>query len=138
MARTVLTDGFKTTISFGGTAVEWKDIQPPGFSAGGGIDTTTHTNDEWRTMAPKTLKTLMESGGTVAYDPAQASVITAAIGTNQEFTITFPDDTTCVFWGWVDEFAPDALVEGEQPTANMKIIPSNTDASGDEIAPVFA
>jgi hypothetical protein len=137
MPRTVLTDGFKTLISIGSTYLEWKEIQPPGMVGGGGIDTTTHTNTAWRTMAPKALKTLSDSGGVCCYDPAHLDDILAQISVNQLITVTFPDNSTMAFWGWLDEFTPDALVEGEQPTASMKIIPSNQDADGDEVAPAF-
>jgi hypothetical protein len=62
----------------------------------------------------------------------------AMVQVNQEITITYPDSSTWVFWGFIDEFTPNALVEGEQPTANITVIPSNQDAAGDEIAPVYS
>ena len=40
-------------------------------------------------------------------------------------------------YGWLDSFIPNAAVEGEQPTAQCTIIPSNQNASGTETAPVY-
>ena len=59
------------------------------------------------------------------------------LNTNQEITITFADDSTIVFWGWIDVFAPGEVAEGAQPTADLTIIPSNQNADGDEIAPAY-
>ena len=138
MAR--LTDGFSTTISFaqGAITVEEISVTPPGVEGGGENDTTTMQNSAWRTRQPKKLKTLSESSVTVSYDVAAYSQIIAQVNVNQLITITFPDATTLAFWGWIDTFVPGELVEGEQPTAEMTIIPSNQNASGVETAPVIA
>jgi hypothetical protein len=133
-----LTDGFSTTISFaqGAITVEEISVTPPGVEGGGENDTTTMQNSAWRTRQPKKLKTLSESSVTVSYDVAAYSQIIAQVNVNQLITITFPDATTLAFWGWIDTFVPGELVEGEQPTAEMTIIPSNQNASGVETAPV--
>ena len=139
MAR--MDDGFATLISFAedSDVQMWeKEITPPGVEGGGENDTTTMQNTNWRTKAPKKLKSLTESSLTVAYDPAVFDEIVAMVNTNQQITITFPDDSTLVFWGWIDGFTPNPIVEGEQPTALVKIIPSNQNASLVETAPVHA
>lgn len=132
-------NGHQTLIEFSENAniKLWeKEVTPPGIDGGGAIETTTMRNDEWRTNAPKTLKTLTESTLTCAYDNAVYPEIVAMVNVNQEIVITFPDGATLTFWGWLNTFIPNALVEGEQPTAEVQVIPSNQDANGDEIAPV--
>jgi len=134
-------DGFATLISFDADSdvQMWeKEVTPPGVSGGGENDTSTMRNTAWRTRAPKGLITLSESSFSAAYDPAVFDEIVAMVNVNQEITITFPDNSTLVFWGWIDEFTPGANVEGEQPTADVTIIPSNQDAAGAEIAPVYS
>lgn len=138
MAR--IEDGFPTTIAFEeAPAVEFyeKEVSPPGMEGGGANDITTMQNTAWRTRSPKQLKTLSECTLVAAYDPVVYNDIVAMMNVNQEITITFPDDSILVFWGWLDVFKPNRLVEGEQPTAEVTIIPSNLDAGGSEIAPVY-
>ena len=139
MAR--MDDGFATLITFSedSSVQMWeKEVTPPGVSGGGENDTSTMHNTAWRTKAPKGLISLSECSFTAAYDPAVFDEIVAMANVNQELTITFPDNSTLTFWGWLDEFTPNASVEGEQPTAAVKIIPSNQDEYGAETAPVYA
>jgi len=138
MAR--IDDGFSTTISFSedSDVQMWeKEVTPPGVSGGGENDTSTMRNTSWRTKAPKSLISLSECSFSAAYDPAVFDEIVAMVNVNQLITITFPDGSTLEFWGWLDEFTPGANVEGEQPTADVTIIPSNQDDSLVETAPVF-
>lgn len=137
MAR--IDDGFSTTITFADDSdVQlWeKEVTPPGISGGGANDTTTMQNSAWRTMSPKSLKTLSPASLVVAYDTVLYTEIVAMANSNQLITITFADDSTLAFWGWIDEFTPNRIVEGEQPTAELTIIPSNQNDSGTEVAPV--
>ncbi len=142
----IQTDGFSTTIGFSlaasgvilSTLLKEKGVTPPGVSAGGENDTSTMRNTKYRTKQPKSLLTLMNSSFEAAYDPAVLDEIIAIAGQNQLITITFPDASTWVFWGWIDEFVPNQNVEGEQPTASVTIIPGNQDNSGAEVAPVFS
>ena len=140
MAR--IDDGFSTTIDFTDlptvTFYE-KTVTPPGMDGGGPNDTTTMLNTAWRTKAPKKLKSLTTMTLTAAYDPAVYTDIVGAngINNNQEITVNFPDGSTLVFWGWIDKFTPNEIVEGEQPTAEVIIECSNQDAAGAEIAPVY-
>ncbi len=148
---TIQTDGYQTTIEFdsdllsSGLVVltdemEEKEITPPGIAGGGANDASTMRNTLWRTMSPKSLRTLTPCTLVVAYDPELYNEMEAMINDNQQITITFPDDSTLVFWGWIDEFAPNASIEGEQPTATITIIPSNQDGDNDnaEIAPAYS
>ncbi len=123
-----LDDGFATTISLAnGTTLFEKSVTPPGLDGGGSIDTTTMRNTLYRTMSPKSLITLSECSVTVAYDPAAYTTLIGALNTNQIITVTFPDASTIAFWGWLNSFTPGENTEGEQPTAEITIIPSNHD-----------
>jgi len=134
-------DGHATYFTFGANpAVKFweKTVTPPGVEGGGENDTTTMRNANWRTRAPKKLKTLANSSTTVAYDPAVYADAVALLQINQQITITFPDLSTVTFWGWLDTFSPGELTEGEQPTAEITVIPSNQDASGAEVGLSYA
>ena len=138
MAR--IDDGHSTTITFAtaDTVLLWeKEVTPPGMEGGGANDTTTMLNSAWRTRAPKKLVTLTDAAMTVAYDPGFLDDVLTMVNVNQLVTITFPDGATWQFYGWLDSFIPNAAVEGEQPTAQCTIIPSNQNASGTETAPVY-
>ena len=114
-----------------------KEVTPPGLAGGGANDTTTMLNSVYRTRAPKSLKTLTDASFTASYDPAVYDTILAQINNNQLITLTFPDTSTYAFWGWLDEFTPNAQVDAEQPTAEITIIPSNVNDSDVETAPVY-
>lgn len=134
-------DGFSTTMTFAEDAtVKFyeKEVTPPSVEAGGENDTTTMLNTTWRTKAPKKLKTLGDAGLTVAYDPAVYDDVIAMIGVNQKITIKFPDDSTLKFYGWIDVFTPNSIVEGEQPTADVTIVCGNQSTSGGEAAPLYS
>lgn len=138
-----LDDGFSTIIEIDGlTSAKFyeKTVQPPGLDGGDPINTTTMRNVAWRTFAPKALKTLSEMKVTVAYDPAffGTTQALAILNVNKEITITFPDGSTLVFWGYLAKFEPDDLQEGEQGEADMTIQPTNVNSSGVETAPVYA
>ncbi len=140
---TRLTDGFKTIITFSGAtgAALWEmTIQPPGVDGGGPNDTTSMRNTAWRTRQPKKLRTLTEASGTAQYDPVffDTATLNALLNINQSITILFPDNSTLVFWGWLNEFKPNEHKEGEAPTVRFTVVPSNQNATGAEIGPVYA
>ncbi len=140
----IINDGHPTTVSFSGSAsgitvfMKEKEVTPPGISMGGENDTTTMRNSTWRTKAPKQLKTLTPASFSAAYDPEVYLELLDLIGVNQLITITFADSSTLDFWGWIDEFTPGNIVEGEQPVADVTIIPSNQNGSLVETPPVYA
>jgi len=137
-----LTDGFGTTISFStaGSGVVTNlyetGVTPPGLSGGGAIDHSTMENSTYRTYVPRNLIGGSPASFVGGYDPQLLDDILSAVNVNQEFTITFPDNSTLVFWGFIDEFTPNALVDGEMPTANITIIPTFWNGSA-ETAPEF-
>lgn len=133
----IINDGHSTIISLGGTDLFEKQVTPPGMEGGGANDTTTMRNVLWRTRSPKKLITLSESSFVAAYAVAAYTSLLSQLNVNQLITVTFADGATLAFWGWLDMFTPNEITEGEQPTANCTIIPSNQNTSGDEISPVF-
>lgn len=134
-----LDDGYQTLVSFAADpSVKFyeKTVTPPGIDGGGEVDTTTMLNAAYRTRNPKALITMSNAQMMVAYDPACYPEIVALVNVNNLITVTFPDGDTLAFWGWLNTFKPGEHAEGEQPTAEIEIIPSNQNASGVETAPV--
>jgi hypothetical protein len=115
-----------------------KSITPPGVEGGDAIDTTTHWNEELRTMALRQLKTLTDGSGTVSYDPAVLPQIIALVNVPTTVTYTFPNGDTWCFFGGLRNFAPGELVEGTPPEASITVTPTNVDpTTGDEELPVY-
>jgi len=140
---TMLKDGHSTVITFasassGVSVIFEKEVTPPGVSGGGGIDVTTMLNVDYRTMEPKSLKTLTPGSFIAGYDPAILDEMIAMVNVNQLITITYPDGSSWAFFAFIDEFTPNNLVEGDFPTANITIIPTNVNGAGVETDPVYA
>lgn len=136
---TRLDDGYQTLVSFAANPNVLffeKTVTPPGVDGGGEVDTTTMLNAVYRTRNPKALITMTNTTVTVAYDPAVYPEVIALVNVNTLITITFPDGDTLAFWGWLNKFQPGEHTEGEQPTAEVEIIPSNQNSTGEETAPV--
>lgn len=143
----ILLDGFNTTITFpsAGTTFVEKEVTPPGVDFGGPIDFTAMRNVRWRTMAPKSLRTLTKMTIKAKYDPLVYNTIVAQGGVNQTITVNFPTIQaglavaahTILFWGWLDKFTPEALKEGDVPLADMEVQPSNINGSYQETAPTI-
>lgn len=134
----MLTDGFSTIISctYNPSVKFWEmEVDPPGVEGGGGKKVTTMRATAWHQKAPNVLKDLTDAGAKVGYDPAVLADIYALINVNTQWTITYPDGATEVFTGWLDSFKRGTMVEGEVPTADIVIIPSNRNGSGTETAP---
>lgn len=135
-----LDDGFSTYFTLSNiptVKLYEKEITPPGITAGGPIDTTTMRNITWRTMKPRALKSLTQGSATVAFATEAIPIVMGQVRVNQQVTVTFPDQSTLTFWGWLEEFTIAALVEGEQPTATITIQPSNMNNDDEEVAPVY-
>lgn len=136
-----LKDGHRTLITFANnpTISLWeKTVQPPGVDGGDAIEQTTMHNSDWRTSAPRSLKTLMESSFKCAYDPNCYNQLITQINLETTITVTFRDGSTLAFYGWLRTFEPDELQEGTQPEATCTFTPSNFDPTNKvEAAPVL-
>lgn len=136
-----LDDGYQTVITLANlptVKMYEKEVTPPGYDSGGPIDTTTMRNVEYRTFSPKALKTLTPMTATVAYATDVYDDVRDQIGVKQAITVTFPDDSSLTFFGYIDKFAAGAHSEGAQPTATLTIQPTNLDPdTGEESPPVY-
>jgi hypothetical protein len=138
-----LTDGHPTTMTFyalgTGIAILLKEteVTPPGIDGGGENDTTTMRNSTWRTKQPKVLKSLTDGSCVFQYDPAIYDQILQIINVNGIVRVDFSDGSALEFWGWLNNFTPNACVEGEMPTANGTVHCSNQDDSGNEVGPDY-
>jgi len=119
-------------------------ITPPALDGGDGIDTTTLSNETYRTKQARSLIEVTDGSMTVAYDPAIWETngagfdISDVLNHNGKFTITFPNDDTVDFYGYIKSFTPSELVEGEMPTAEIAIVVTNyQDADHPEVGPVW-
>lgn len=148
----VMHDGFSTTITPQGypslyLVLPEKEVTPPGIDMGGQIPISTMRNTEWRTFMPKSLKTMTNIEFVAAYDPdvwtANAHV-RSLLGKNIFWTVRYPASSaaptghTLGMYGWLDKFQPNAHKEGEQPTANCIVVPSNLNAAYSEAGPVYS
>ena len=135
-----MTDGYTTRVSFSSAGSQIDvymfetEVTPPGLAGGGPVDTSTMRNTAYRTSVPKGLIGGSPGSFVGAYDPDLITEILTAVNVNQQIVITFSDGSTLTFWGWIDEFTPNACTEGEMPTANITIIPSFWNGSA-EVAP---
>lgn len=137
-----LDDGHATTYTFANfpnVKLYEKEITPPGMSGGGANNTTTLRNVRFRTFAPKKLKTLTNSTFVAAYDPAVYIDLFSMLQVKQLISVTFPPPVSrkLSFWGWLDEFQPNRVVEGEQPTAQCTVIPSMENNNQVETDPTY-
>lgn len=130
-------DGFATLVDIAGATLYEKGVQTPGLDGGGAIETTTMRNTTYRTKAPKSLIDVTDISFRAAFDAIALTTLIASINVNQEITLTFPDTSTLVVWGWLDKFTPDESVEGEQPEAQCTIVVSNVNGSDVETAPAY-
>lgn len=134
-----LSDGYQTLITFARfpTIAFWeKHVQPPGVDGGDKVEQTTMHNTAWRTFRPRHLITLTDSKVRVAYDPSALNNIISMINADDTITCRFPDGSTLAFYGYLKSFEPQECKEGEQPEADVMIVPTNYDATNNvEAAP---
>lgn len=125
-------DGFPTKIAFAAdpdVSLWEKTVKPPGMDGGDAIETTTMWNSQVRTFASRALITLTESSFQAAYDPKVYDQILALINVETLITVHFSDGTKLDFYGFLRTFEPGDISEGEQPTAQCSITPTNTNPS---------
>ena len=136
-----LDNGHKTLVDFSADhdASVWEiGITPPGIDGGEAIDTTTQHNDEYFSMAPRTLKRMTPFSMTCAYDPVIYSTLVAIINVEQTITIHYPDTSKLAFYGFLQSAIPGELAEGVRPTMTLTVTPTNADpTTGAEEDPVL-
>lgn len=107
------------------------DVTPPGVDGGDANDLTNMHNVEWRTFAPRTLKTLTEAGCTVQVAPDTYGLTITVINDPTTVTIHMPGGATLAFYGYARSLTWNPWVEGEPPTGQFAIQPTNRDPSDD-------
>lgn len=146
LSDVVSEDGFGTIITIDGVAdlkFEEVETQPPGWEGGGPIGTTTHRNGpvsgpKLRTAAPKKLSGLSPMNLKVVYKTSADAVIRAQLKKVKLYTLTYQDGATLQLYAWLDSFKPSSHKEGEQPTADIEIIPAlRHPTTGVVTAPVY-
>ena len=136
----IMCDGHPTKLGFASNAtikMKIKSITPPAIEGGSEKNTTNMENTAWRTACPPVLKTLGPTTMTVQYDSAVLPEIFDLVNVPDDITITYPDLSTLVFRGWAQSFTPGEHVEGEEPLAEVRVVPGLLSAAGAETAPVY-
>lgn len=137
-----LKDGYssKVTLASNPTINFWeKGVQSPGIDGGEPIEQTTMFNTTWRTMRPRSLKTLTPHTITAAFDPAVLNDANAAINREDTITVTFSDGATIAFYGFLQKIDIQEMTEGAQPQCTVTIVPTNFDPTAHtEQGPVVA
>lgn len=134
-----LRDGFSTKIAFENDpdVSFWeKTVQPPGIDGEDEIDITDMHNVAVRTRAARSLYTLTPVNTTVAYDPNVYNNIMSLVNSEGSITIHFPDGSTLDFFGYLKSFTPSENSEGEEPEADIVIVPTNTDPDNNYVEAV--
>lgn len=128
-----LCDGFSSLVTLGSDAtIElWeKSVKPPSVDGGDAIKTTTMHNSAWHTYRARQLLDLLPVTFKAAYDPDVYDELTARVNDDTDtITVRFSDGSTVAFFGFLQKFEPDELVEGEPPTATCTIHPTNWDTT---------
>lgn len=129
-----LEDGYQALIGFGldtDIALWIVEVSPPGLEGGEPIDQTNMHNVDWRTKIARSLIDTEEMSLVVHYDPVAYNQCKAILNkwrtANSVVTIQFPDGSTLDFWGYMRSFKPQNLQEGQKPTANVVLVPTNWD-----------
>jgi hypothetical protein len=126
----MLDDGFPTVIAFAlNPSVNlWEmSVKPPGVDGGDPKDLSTMHQVAWRRRGPRKLKTLTDSTFTAGYDPKAQGECEALVNKEGAITIHWPDGGTRSFFGFLQKFEPNEVKEGEPPTAQVTIVPTNWD-----------
>lgn len=124
--------GARITLETSGIQFYEKSVTPAGADGQDPVDVTTNAKTTYREKFARALKELTNASGTVAFDPAQYSTIIGAINTHQVVRIDFREGDCCSFYGFLKSFVPGELADGEQPEAEIELVPVGVNASGTE------
>ena len=126
----VVSDG--TTLAQTSTVIaRIRALTPPAESQEK-IDVTSLDNEEFKTYLLAALKDVDDVTVTLGMRDALG-----LSKTNQAHTITFPDGSTCVFWGQVSKTAPSQLTSKTEALWDVTISVLNLNATEVETGPVW-
>jgi hypothetical protein len=136
----ILRDGIQTLVFMSGLPRDLYgeiEVTPPGVTGRGPIDMVGLRQVEWATQAPKSIKNLTPVNAKAMYDPAIIPSVWNLLQINQQIQIQFPNGARLVFWGWLEEMNLDPHSEGNRPTLNWVIQPSNLNTQCVETGPTW-
>jgi|GEM_PF-2948378 len=129
-----LFDGLYTTLNIGGTVLVCEiEVTPPAIDGGEGIPQDCMRSGGWNLMWPRKRRRLGPISAVVSWSPdmyfvnlglappPNASVLVNIVSM---VFVTFPTGGILAFWGFLSKFEPQAMKDGERPTANITIVPS--------------
>jgi len=129
-----LFDGLATTLNIGGTVLICEiEVTPPAIDGGEGIPQDCMRSGGWNIMWPKKRRKLGPISALVSWSPDMYWVnlgqlpppnVSVLVNIVSLVTVTFPTEGILTFWGFLSKFEPQAMKEGERPTANITIVPS--------------
>jgi hypothetical protein len=123
-------DGFPTTIALSllpGIDFYEKTLNPPGYDGGDMIDVTTMLNVAWRTMQPRSLKTLTPMTITALYSAYIYIDVNTLINAQGSASCHFPDGDILSFYCVLNKMEIAAHAEGAAPEATFTLTPTNWD-----------
>lgn len=150
-----MVDGLSTTLVIGSYNFVCEiEVTPPGIDGGEGIPQDCMRSGLWNLVWPKKRRKLTPITVLVSWNPDVYGFNIAAVSNNiyyvpgaypglivnqnMQMYVYFPTGSTLTFYGFVSKFEPQAMKEGERPTANMTIMPSLLHPStGLAVAPTY-
>jgi hypothetical protein len=127
-----LKNGFrsKITIRQDPAIILWeKAVTPPGVDGGAPVEVGNMFSVKWNPQVPRGLATMTPARMTCAYDPKVFNNIVAAVNREDIITLTFPNNDTLAFFGYLQQFIPNEISDGNQPTASVTLICTMFDGS---------
>ncbi len=141
-----LHDGLQTILTVGDTNLVCElEVTPPAIDGGDPIDLSCMRSGAWAPMYARRRKRAGPMTILVSWNP-EVYFHNFAVGVlenririnvNQLMILYFPNGATLTFWGFITKFEPQAMKEGERPTANLTIQLSFLDSSCNSVWPVY-
>ena len=124
-----LHEGLDTILTIGDTNLVCElEVTPPKMDGGEPIDLSCMRSGEWATFGARRRKkvgpmTIMVSWNPEVYRNFVIGIVDPRLklNYNQLMYLRFPNGAILTFYGFVTGFDPQALKEGERPTANITI-----------------
>jgi len=127
-------DGFgvRITLETSGVTFKEKSVTPPGIEGQDPVDVTNNSKASFREKYARALKEITPASGSVEYDASQLAAINGAVNVHQFVRLDFEEGDALGFYGFLRNFVPDEMTDGEAPTAALELVPCGVNASGTE------
>jgi len=132
-------DGFgvRIILETSGITFKEKSVTPPGYEGQDPVDVTNNSKTSFREKYARALVELSPASGSVEFDPSRLSAILAAINVHQFIRLDFPEGDALGFYGFLRNFVPDEMGDGEAPVASVELVPCGVNAAGAEEGVVY-